>query len=376
VNATIAAMMLATVSSVYPGFLIGALSVQVSAEFDVPESVYGRGLGGFFLAATVGSVTLGKLVQKIGPRRQIAALLGVAAAMQMLIATVADSFAQVVGLLVVCGLANSGNQAAVNLALTRARVERLGLAIALKQSGMPAASLLSGLAVPALALTAGWRWAFVLGAALSVITLVFVLAVLEPMAPAERRRPVARPASTPTALILAAASGGLMSFGAGSLNAWLVSSGVDAGLGEGAAGLVLSLGAASGIIMRLYSGTRVDSMARGPFLVGGATALFGAVGMAALASRVAGVHVAATFLAFASGWIFPVFTNFGIIRRNPDAAGAATGTTQMGIYIGVFSAPLLTGPIIEAYGYTAMWLVVATAVAAGAITTMAISDRF
>ncbi|MDG2111713.1 MAG: hypothetical protein P8N02_03755, partial [Actinomycetota bacterium] len=89
VNATIAAMMLATVSSVYPGFLIGALSVQVSAEFDVPESVYGRGLGGFFLAATVGSVTLGKLVQKIGPRRQIAALLGVAAAMQMLIATVA-----------------------------------------------------------------------------------------------------------------------------------------------------------------------------------------------------------------------------------------------------------------------------------------------
>ena len=375
-DATVVVMMLATVSSVYPGFLIGALAVQVSGDFDVSQSVYGRGLGGFFLAATVGSVVLGKLVQRIGPRRQITALLTLAAAMQLLIATVADSFSQVVGLLVVCGLANAGNQAAVNLALTRAQVQRLGMAIALKQSGMPAASLLSGLAVPALALTAGWRWAFVLGAALSLVTLVLVLAVLEPIAPEDRRSPVARPDSTRMALILAAASGGLMSFGAGSLNAWLVSSGVDAGLGEGTAGIVLSLGAASGIAMRLYSGTRVDAMSRKPFFVGGLTALVGAVGMASLGARVTAVHVGATFVAFASGWIFPVFTNFGIIRRNPDAAGAATGTTQMGIYIGVFSAPLITGPLIDSFGYTVMWTVVASVVAVGAIMTMAIAEHF
>ena len=58
------------------------------------------------------------------------------------------------------------------------------------------------------------------------------------------------------------------------------------------------------------------------------------------------------------------------------AAGAATGTTQMGVYVGVFSAPLLTGPIIESAGYTAMWLVVAATVAAGALTSMVIADQF
>ena len=40
--------MVATVSTVYPGFLIGALTVQVSDEFSVTEATYGWGLGGFF----------------------------------------------------------------------------------------------------------------------------------------------------------------------------------------------------------------------------------------------------------------------------------------------------------------------------------------
>ncbi len=373
---TIAAMVLATVASVYPGFLIGALSVQVSEDLGVSEATYGWGLGGFFLAATLGSVVLGRLVQRIGPRRQISGLLGLAAIMQLAVAALATEFWHVVLLLVVCGLANAGNQASVNLALTRARVPQLGLAIALKQSGMPAASLLSGLAVPSLALTVGWRWAFVFGAALSAATLILVLVVLSPIAPADRVQPPAKPDSARRALLLAAGAGALMSFGAGSLNAWLVASGVDAGLGEGAAGLMLSLGAACGIAMRLFSGTRLDTMRGRPFTIGGLTALAGALAMALLSARVVGIHVAATFLAFASGWIWPVFTNFGIVSRNPHAAGAATGVTQMGVYIGVFSSPLITGAVIEAHGYTAMWLVVASAVAVGAVTAIAISREF
>ena len=50
-----------------------------------------------------------------------------------------------------------------------------------------------------------------------------------------------------------------------------------------------------------------------------------------------------------------MFTNYGIIRPNGAASDAATGTTQMEIYVGVFSGPLMTGPIIEAAGCTAMW---------------------
>lgn len=368
-------MMLATVSSVYPGFLVGALAVQMRDEFGVSEARYGWGLGSFFLASTLGSVALGHLAQRVGPRRQLQALLAIGALMQLCVAAFVDGFGSLVALLVACGLVNAGNQTAVNLALAEARLPRLGMAVALKQSGMPAASLLSGLAVPTLALTVGWRWAFVGGAGLNALTLVMVTGVVG----AQRSPGPARAAELVTSrrsLRLAALSGALMSFGAGAINAWLVASAVDAGLGEGSAGVLLGLGAASGIAMRLYSGTRLDSMHRPPFQVGGATALVGAVAIAALGPRLAPLQVVMTFVAFASGWIWPVFTNFAIIRRNPDAAGAATGTTQMGVYVGVFSAPLITGAIISSVGYGVMWSVVAASVATGSVIAILISSDF
>ena len=75
----------------------------------------------------------------------------VAAAANLTVAVGAHSFAWLVASLAVAGLCNAGCQTAVNLALARAGLPRLGLAIAIKQSGMPAAAMLSGLAVPAIA---------------------------------------------------------------------------------------------------------------------------------------------------------------------------------------------------------------------------------
>ncbi len=374
----VAAIVVATVSTVYPGFLIGALSVQVAAEFGVSEARYGWGLGGFFLAATAGSMILGRLVQRIGPRRQIMTALCVTATMQIVIATLASTWTHVVLALLVAGLANAANQTAVNLALTQAKLPRLGLAIAFKQSGMPSASLLSGLMVPILALTFGWRWAYVVGAVLSVVAVFAVKSLVpdpHPARAAERRQPI-RPVSTRFDLLVAAAVGSFLAFAAGALNAWLVGSGVDAGLGEGTAGLMLSVGAACGIALRLASGTQVDTMTVRPFLVAGLMVLVGAVGFALLAIRSPGAHVAATLLAFVGGWVWPVFTNYGIVRTNAAAAGSATGITQMGVYIGVFSSPLLTGWIIETYGYSTMWLVVAATVLVGSALSLSVRNRF
>jgi len=239
----------------------------------------------------------------------------------------------------------------------------------------PSASMLAGIAVPALALTAGWRWAYVMGASLAILALVSVRLAIEPTPPtvtAERSIRV----SSSRALFLAAASGGFLSFSAGALNAWVVGSGVDAGLGPGMAGASLSLGAACGIALRLYSGVRADRMRVRPFRVAGLTALLGAIGMASLAIRAPVVHVAATLLAFAAGWIWPVFTNFGIVRTNPAAAGAATGITQMGVYIGVFSAPLITGQLISRSGYQLMWMVVAATAVVGSVIAIRIADQF
>ena len=378
----------ATVSTVYPAFLIGALAVQVSDDFSVSESAYGWGIGGFFLAATVGSALLGRVAQWVGPRRQILTALVVTAGAELFIAAGASGWYQLVAALALCGLVNAGNQTAVNLALTEAEIPRLGLAIALKQSGMPTAALLSGLMVPGLALTVGWRWAYVFGAGLALFTAAVVRRVITPR-PAipdwnRRRHPMrqperptpARPGSTRIDLWIAATVGAFLSFAAGSLNAWIVSSGVDAGLGEATAGIMLSLGAGSGIALRIYAGSRLDQTDVPPFLIAGLMVLAGALGLAALTVRSPGFHALATMLAFAGGWIWPVFTNYGIVRTNPNAAASVTGLTQMGVYVGVFSAPLVTGWIIEHHGYQPMWLTTAAMMMVGSVLALSVRNRF
>ena len=150
----------ATIMTVIPGFLAGALAVQVADEFMVSESVYGWALGAFFLAATAGSIGLGRLAQRVGARSQMIGSLAVSSVASWAIVGAARSFTVFAVLLAVSGLANSANQSAVNLLLSRADLPRLGLAMALKQSGMPVAALLGGLAVPAIATTVGWRWAY------------------------------------------------------------------------------------------------------------------------------------------------------------------------------------------------------------------------
>ena len=104
--------------------------------------------------------------------------------------------------------------------------------------------------------------------------------------------------------------------------------------------------------------------------------LIGAMGMALLGTRSPAIHAAATLVAFGAGWIWPVFTNYGIVRTNQTAASAATGITQTGVYVGVFLGPLATGWLIEAFGYPAMWLVVAGFAAAGSVMLLLIADEF
>ena len=372
INATV----MATVSTVLPGFLIGAMSVQVSAEMGVSEAAYGWGLGSFFGAAMLGSILLGRLSQRIGALSQTTLALGLSAAAQLALAATARSFGAVIAFLVVAGVCNAANQASVNLALAQAQLPRLGLAVSIKQSGLPTATLLAGFAVPALALTVGWRWAYVASAGFALASLALARVAAGSSPPRAAANGASRPESSSRDLFLAAVVGAFLAFSAGSLNAWGVGSGVDAGLGEGAAGLFLSLGAATGITMRLICGWLSDTMRARPFLVGGVTAMVGSAGMALLALRSPGIHVAAMLLAFGAGWIWPVFTNFGIVRANPQAAGAATGVTQMGIYVGVFVGPLSTGWIIEHSGYPLMWLAVAASSVIGATIAIRIADRF
>ena len=75
------------------------------------------------------------------------------------IAAFADSYAALVTILLCSAWCNVLGQLSSNLTLAQhVPASRLGLSFGLKQAAIPLATLLSGAAVPAVALTIGWRW--------------------------------------------------------------------------------------------------------------------------------------------------------------------------------------------------------------------------
>lgn len=354
----------ATISTVLPGFLVGAISVQAIADFDISEARYGWGIGSFFLAAMAGSALLGKAAQKIGPRRLVVMALIVSAVASLCIALLATQFWIFLAFLAVTGLANSANQSAINLLLSQARIERLGLAIALKQSGMPAAALLGGLMVPLIAVTFDWRVAYGVASGMAVLAAVAVVLVLDRPGPITKATPPPLVTDRRT-LLIATVGFACLAAVAGALTAWTVSSAVDAGIEPGPAGLLLSAAAGCGIGVRLLLGVRLDSLSRNPLQVAAVLSSVGAIGVLIVATRSPVAVVVGSLLAFATGWVWPVLTNFAIVRVNRAAAAAATGITQTGVYLGVFAGPLLAGVLIETAGYAVMWLCVAVVMLIG-----------
>lgn len=367
---------LATVSCVFPGLATGALTVQASSDFNVTEGSYGWALGVFFLAAALSSTPFGYLAQQLGPQRQIVSGLLCTALVQLSIAFVIDSFAAMLVALAAAGAINSAVQSAVNLALSQAQLPRLGLAVAIKQSAMPTSAMLGGLAVPLVALTVGWRWAYAMGGVVAMCAAIAGIRYLPSGFADAPRRPGRSRGSTGRAVIAAAAMSGCLAFTAGAINAWTVSSGVNAGVSEGVAGLTVSAAAGFGVACRLLIGSRIDAASWPTLGMCARFTLVGVVAMAAMSMRAGGIHIFAALFAFGGGWVWPVFTNFALIDANRERAGAVTGVTQTGVYIGVFLAPVLTGVIIDASGYEVMWLTVAVVGLIGVVLSALLSPWF
>ena len=99
----VATVALATVSGVFPGLASGSLAVQASDDFGISEGAWGWTLSAFFFGAALSSIGLGRVAQRIGPRRQLMFTTLATAVVQLLIAVAARSFAAVLVLLVVAG---------------------------------------------------------------------------------------------------------------------------------------------------------------------------------------------------------------------------------------------------------------------------------
>ena len=352
----------ATTACVFPAFLTGGTGVQLREELDFGEAGLGFAVGAFFFAAALLSAVLGRLAERLGPSAALRVASVGSGVTQLVIGLAARDFGTLCVLLAIAGAWNSLAQPAANLFVARALPpERHGLAFGVKQSAIPASTLLAGLAVPSIALTAGWEWAFVLGAGLAFAG----AAVVPPVAGSARRsgdkaaipaRKAADAAAPGRVMAVLAVGVGLGAASAGSLGGFLVSAGVDTGLSEGVAALSLTAGSAVGIAVRLVSGARADRRDGGHLRVVALMLVGGAGAYCLLAVGQPTVHVVAALLAFGTGWAWPGLFNLAVVRANPATPARATGLTQTGTYFGAVAGPLLFGFIADRRSYAAAWL--------------------
>ncbi|HEX2184292.1 MAG TPA: MFS transporter, partial [Chloroflexota bacterium] len=157
-------------------------------------------------------------------------------------------------------------------------------------------------------------------------------------------------------LLLLALGIGLGSTAATPLGAFIVESSVAAGLRVETAGLLLALGSAVNIVVRVLFGHLADGMSGGRLRLVAAMLGIGVAGFALLATGESGLIVPGALLAFGAGWGWPGLFNFAVVKTSPGAPAAATGITQTGASGGAALGPLVFGLVAEVTSYDVAWL--------------------
>jgi predicted MFS family arabinose efflux permease len=349
------ASLTATIAANLPVFFTGSLAVQLQRDLGFGDAALGLAVGTYYAVGAVGSPWTGRVVERLGAQRALRLGAVVSAAGQILIALAVHQLWLLILLLAIGGLANSLAQPASNVYLAGLVPQhRLGLALGIQKSAIPAAALVGGLAVP-IAADVGWRWAFAAGAAFALFAAYQV--PQEPAGTVRKRvdRTAVPDVATSTLMILAVGVG-FGSSASNALSAFLVRGGVEAGLGESGAAGLLVIGSILGIGVRLLFGHRADGRPGRTlaFMVG----LFAvaAVTFVLLSFEETVVFVVATPLAFATAYAWPGLFHLAVVRSNPSAPGVATGIAMTGTLAGAVGGPLVFGVLAEHVNFTAAWL--------------------
>lgn len=347
-----------TIAVSVPVFLVGGLAVQISDELRFSPAGLGLAVSAYFGASALASVPAGALVERYGSARISRYGIALAAASLIGIAVAASALWSLVAILALGAGANAMGQLASNTSLSRhVPARRQGLSFGVKQAAIPVSTLLAGAAVPTVALTVGWRWAFVLAGILAAGAILLVPG--EPGAGRRRRDDTAKQATG--ALVVIGVAATLAAAAANALGTFLVDSAVARGIGPGSAGLALTLGSAVCVAARIFGGWQADRHpSRQVGVIAGLLAC-GAVGLLLLAVPGGFSLVVGVILGFGLGWSWPGLMNFAVVRLHPQAPAAATSITQTGVYAGGCVGPLGLGALASVAGYPTMWVVAAIA---------------
>jgi MFS family permease len=343
---------MATTAGSLPVFLIAGLAVQVRETLGFSEWQLGAVVTAYFAVSAVSSTPAGHVVERIGTYRSLLAAMGISSVALAGVGLLTDSWGALLLFVGLSGFANGLGQPASNLLLARGIAPgRQGLAFGVKQSAVPAASLLGGLAVPALGLTVGWRWAF-LGAVLWPVVTSLLTPRLD-SAPSRRRGRLREGDAGLRVLIALTAVAGLATATATGLAAFIVEWGVAAGMSPARAGLLLASGSAAAVAIRVLTGWRADRSSVNPLLLVSGMLAAGLAGLALLMTGRPVLLFAGALLGLGCGWGWNGLLVYAVVRLNPRAPAAATGVSQTGLYLGGMIGPMIFGVLVQQRSYTA-----------------------
>ena len=349
-----------TTCGVLPVFLLTAQAVLITRDLELSDIELGWLVTVFFSAAALWSVPGGRLAHRIGPRTSAmsATLIAATASVGMALAT--RSYPLLLSLMVLGGAANATTQIAANALLAEnIRSDRQGLAFGIKQSAVPVSTMVGGLAVPVLALTAGWRWSYGAAAAVAILLTFVTKRVVQrgETSPAWLSARVEPPSVPPRPLVTIAVATGLAAAATNALAAFLVVWAVRVGLDEGNAGLLLAAASAVGITARVGAGILADRHPRGSLVVVAAQMALGASGFLLLAASSPTLLVLGAIVAFGIGWSWPGLLILAVVRISPLVAAKSTSVVQLGAFLGGAVGPILFVATAEAVSFEIAWAV-------------------
>jgi len=367
-----------TIAGGIPVFLIGALFVQLQGDVHAPAWVLGFSVAAYWAAAAVVSMLSGRIISRIGSRRATIVTITVAIISLLGSATLVTNWQLLVLWAVVGGAGNGlGHPASNHLISLRVNPAKAATALGIKQAAVPFAAFIAGLTVPILALTVGWQWGFGAAAILSALLLVAFFRY-GPRRVAARKRPPHLRLGGPLVryLLLIASITTLGAAAAGATSAYAVTAGIERGLDDAFAGVLLSVGSLLGATTRVVAGRIADrTKGRNALPMTGIMLLAGAVGVALMAIDNEVAYVVGIVLALGIGWGWTGLTHFVVSRVAGPATPSATGIVQTGSYIGSGAGPLLFGIGFAFSTSTSIWLVVGVAYAASAAVAFLLTRK-
>ncbi|MEU9861964.1 MFS transporter [Streptomyces sp. NPDC047971] len=360
-------------------FLIGALGPHLVDRLGVSETLLGLTTTVGFGTAAVLSPVGGRVVDRIGPRRALVALLLVSGAALGLIGA-APGAALLLAAVALGGLPQALANPATNKAILAAvPAPERGAVTGAKQSGVQLGAFAAGLPLAAAAGVIGWRGAVWVAAGAALLAALWAWRVLPAdQPPTGGARPLASAPSGGLVPWLAAFS---LFLGAGiaSVNTYVALFGAQRlGMGPAVAGVLVAVLGVAGIVGRV-GWSRAATPRRAPWLP--SLLAGGAVGAAALLAAAVRVEPLVWVAAVAVG-VFAVSGNavsmvLVMQRSAPGRAGQDSALVAAGFFAGFAVGPPVFGRLAEDGRYGEGWVLVAVEFAlAGAVALVwALRDR-